>query len=133
MGGLLTVPAFLERFPQVDIISSSSFHNAWVTGTCICRIKLCFNMKIYVVKHILTGLGLTVGVWNLGCIVSAVLAIFISDSLGRRRTLLLGITLWAIGEIIQTSSYSFAQFVVGRGIAGFGMTQALHYLSRNDS
>lgn len=32
MGGLLTVPAFLERFPQVDIIGNDSFHNAWVTG-----------------------------------------------------------------------------------------------------
>jgi hypothetical protein len=32
MGGLLTVPAFLDRFPQVDIVNSSSFHNAWVTG-----------------------------------------------------------------------------------------------------
>lgn len=95
MGGLLTVPAFLERFPQVDIITSSSFHNSWVTG-------------------------LTVGAWNLGCIIAAVLAIFISDSLGRRRTLLLGITLWTVGEIIQTSSYSFAQFIVGRAIAGFG-------------
>lgn len=98
MGGLLTVPAFLERFPQVDIITSSSFHNAWVTG-------------------------LTVGSWNLGCIVAAILAIFISDSLGRRRTLLLGITLWTVGEIIQTSSYSFAQFVVGRAIAGFGTSR----------
>jgi MFS family permease len=95
MGGLLTVPAFLERFPQVNIIDNNSFHNAWVTG-------------------------LTVGTWNLGCVVSAVLAIFISDSLGRRRTLLLGITLWTVGEIIQVSSYSFAQFVVGRAIAGFG-------------
>jgi hypothetical protein len=32
MGGLLTVPAFLERFPEVDIINSSSYHDAWVTG-----------------------------------------------------------------------------------------------------
>ncbi|KAJ4372952.1 hypothetical protein N0V83_003243 [Neocucurbitaria cava] len=32
MGGLLTVPLFLERFPQVDIINDPSFHNAWVTG-----------------------------------------------------------------------------------------------------
>ncbi|KAF2029602.1 hypothetical protein EK21DRAFT_29935, partial [Setomelanomma holmii] len=95
MGGLLTVPAFLERFPEVDIVNSSSYHDAWVTG-------------------------LTVGVWNLGCVVSAILAVFISDSLGRRRTLLLGISVWAIGEIIQTSSYSFSQFVVGRAIAGFG-------------
>lgn len=96
MGGLLTVPAFLERFPQVDTISATStFHDAWVTG-------------------------LTVGVWNLGCIVSAILAIFISDSLGRRRTLLVGITIWTIGEIIQASSYSFTQFIVGRAVAGFG-------------
>jgi len=33
MGGLLTVQQFLDRFPQVDIVNQSSFHNAWVTGT----------------------------------------------------------------------------------------------------
>lgn len=49
---------------------------------------------------------------------------WISDSLGRRRTLLLGITIWTIGEVIQASSYSFAQFVVGRAVAGFGMYQS---------
>ena len=32
MGGLLTVQQFLNRFPQVDIVNDSSFHNAWVTG-----------------------------------------------------------------------------------------------------
>ncbi|KAH4178021.1 hypothetical protein HBI26_080170 [Parastagonospora nodorum] len=95
MGGLLTVPAFLEQYPQINIVDENSFHNAWVTG-------------------------LTVGTWNLGCVVSAVLAIFISDGLGRRKTLLLGITLWAIGELIQVTSYSFAQLIVGRAIAGFG-------------
>jgi MFS family permease len=63
----------------------------------------------------------------LGCVVSAILSVFISDSLGRRRTLLLGITLWTCGEIIQTSSYSFAQFVVGRAIAGFGKTDTNSY------
>jgi predicted MFS family arabinose efflux permease len=73
-------------------------------------------------------------VWNLGCVVSAILAIFISDSLGRRKTLLLGITLWTVGEIIQTSSYSFAQFIVGRAIAGFGMTlPVIHNLSCDES
>ncbi|XPS95687.1 hypothetical protein M3J09_004972, partial [Ascochyta lentis] len=97
MGGLLTVQPFLDRFPQVDILdpAQTTFHDAWVTG-------------------------LAVGSWHLGCLVSAILCIFVSDSLGRRRTLLLGITIWTIGEIIQTSSYSFAQFIVGRGIAGFG-------------
>jgi ABC-type thiamin/hydroxymethylpyrimidine transport system permease subunit len=33
MGGLLTVQQFLDRFPQVDIVNESSFHNAWVAGT----------------------------------------------------------------------------------------------------
>jgi MFS family permease len=100
MGGLLTVPAFLEQYPQINIVDENSFHNAWVTG-------------------------LTVGTWNLGCVVSAVLAIFISDGLGRRKTLLLGITLWAIGELIQVTSYSFAQLIVGRAIAGFGKAPQL--------
>lgn len=56
---------------------------------------------------------------------SAILCILVSDSLGRRRTLLLGITIWTIGEIIQTSSFSFAQFIVGRAIAGFGNVYSL--------
>jgi hypothetical protein len=33
MGGLLTVPAFLERFPQLNIVDNNNFHDAWVTGT----------------------------------------------------------------------------------------------------
>ena len=34
MGGLLTVPQFLDRFPQVDTLgpAQASFHSAWVTG-----------------------------------------------------------------------------------------------------
>jgi hypothetical protein len=32
----------------------------------------------------------------------------------------MGLTFWVIGEIIQTSSYSFPQFIVGRAVAGFG-------------
>lgn len=75
----------------------------------------------------LTFPGLTVGAWNLGCIISAILTIFIGDLLGRRRTLILGLSLWIVGEIIQTSSYSFAQFVVGRAVAGFGILQASQY------
>ncbi|KAH7551663.1 hypothetical protein BM1_09297 [Bipolaris maydis] len=95
MGGLLTVQQFLVRFPQLDIANDVSFHDAWVTG-------------------------LTVGTWHLGCIVSAITTIFVGDLLGRRRTLILGLTFWVIGEIIQTSSYSFPQFIVGRAVAGFG-------------
>ena len=104
MGGL---------FPQLDTLdpTQTSVHDAWVTGTLYT--DLWDDMSLTVV-------GLAVGSWNLGCFVSAILCILISDTLGRRRTLLLGITIWTIGEIIQTSSYSFAQFIVGRAVAGFG-------------
>lgn len=81
----------------------------------------CVSHSTAVQYVLLTKTGLAVGSWNLGCLVSAILCMWISDSLGRRRTLLLGITIWTIGEIIQTSSYSFTQFIVGRSIAGFGM------------
>ncbi|KAF2634376.1 hypothetical protein P280DRAFT_502504 [Massarina eburnea CBS 473.64] len=96
MGGLLTVPAFLERFPQVDTINNmSSARNAMVQGA-------------------------VVGTWNLGCFVSALLTIFLGDYLGRKKTLMMGLTFWVIGEIVQCSSYSFGQFIAGRFIAGFG-------------
>lgn len=32
MGGLLTVPAFLNRFPQVDTINNDSAYNAKIQG-----------------------------------------------------------------------------------------------------
>jgi len=122
MGGLLTVQQFLDRFPQVDIVNQSSFHNAWVTGTSnqVLWAHQGFRLVLEHAGSCLTSIGLTVGTWHLGCIVSAIATIFVGDLLGRRRTLILGLTFWVIGEIIQTSSYSFPQFIVGRAIAGFG-------------
>ncbi|KAF2267767.1 hypothetical protein CC78DRAFT_591201 [Lojkania enalia] len=95
LGGLLTVPAFLDRFPQVNTINNDSLNNA--------RLQ-----------------GITVGTWNLGCFASAIIAVFIGDTIGRRKQLILGLSIWIIGEIIQSSSYSFGQFIAGRFIAGFG-------------
>lgn len=34
---------------------------------------------------------------------------------------MLGLAIWVIGEIIQSSSFSFGQFIAGRAIAGFGI------------
>jgi hypothetical protein len=32
LGGLLTVPAFLDRFPQMDILQDSTIHTARIVG-----------------------------------------------------------------------------------------------------
>lgn len=60
------------------------------------------------------------GTWNLGCFLSAILTIFLGDYLGRKKTLMLGLSIWMIGELIQCTSYSFGQLIAGRFIAGFG-------------
>lgn len=39
---------------------------------------------------------------------------------------MLGLALWVIGEIVQSSSYSFGQLIAGRAIAGFGTHDRLH-------
>ncbi|KAJ9649369.1 hypothetical protein H2199_000144 [Coniosporium tulheliwenetii] len=58
--------------------------------------------------------------WNIGCFISAILAIWLGDILGRRKTIFVGLFIMGIGEIIQASSYSLGQFIAGRVIAGFG-------------
>lgn len=96
IGGLITVESFRQRFPQIDVLSNPG------------------NL------HVATIQGITVATWNIGCFVSAIITIFLGDVLGRKKTLLLGITLMATGKIIQCSSYSYGQYLAGRFIAGFG-------------
>ncbi|KAL1583804.1 hypothetical protein WHR41_07149 [Cladosporium halotolerans] len=96
LAGILTIPSFRQRFPQTDTIGNPES------------------------LHVATLQGLTVGIWNLGCFFSAILTILIGDKLGRKKTMLMGLTFLAIGEIIQASSYSWAQFLAGRAIAGWG-------------
>lgn len=96
MGGFLTVPGFLRQFPQIGVLfKPGDLHVAQLTG-------------------------FTVAVWNLGCFVSAMVALFVGDRLGRKRMMYVGLVVLCIGEIIQCASFQWGQFVAGRFIAGFG-------------
>ncbi|KAL4891213.1 general substrate transporter [Aspergillus ambiguus] len=64
--------------------------------------------------------GNMTSVYNLGCFAGAFSTIWLGDILGRPRTILLGSTIIAIGGLIQAASYSVAQIMVGRIIAGCG-------------
>jgi MFS family permease len=64
--------------------------------------------------------GTLTSVYNLGCFFGALSTIYTGDILGRPRVLLLGSTVIAIGAVIQASSYSVAQMMVGRIVAGLG-------------
>jgi sugar porter (SP) family MFS transporter len=65
--------------------------------------------------------GQIVSTYDLGCILGALMTIFVGDVLGRRKTIALGCIFCIIGGAIQASSYSLAQMIVGRIIAGLGI------------
>jgi len=65
--------------------------------------------------------GQIVSTYDIGCILGALMTIFVGDVLGRRKTIALGCVFVVIGGTIQSSSYSLAQMIVGRVIAGLGI------------
>lgn len=64
--------------------------------------------------------AITVGIWNLGCLCSAVMTVFLADRFGRKSLMTIGLVLLLIGQIIQASSFAWGQFLAGRFIAGLG-------------
>lgn len=64
--------------------------------------------------------GTLTSVYNLGCFFGALSTIWSGDILGRPRVIMLGSTVIAVGAVIQASSFSVAQMMVGRVVAGLG-------------
>ena len=64
--------------------------------------------------------GTLTSVYVLGCFFGALSTIYTGDILGRPRTIMLGSSIIALGATIQASSYSVAQMMVGRVVAGLG-------------
>ncbi|KEF59429.1 uncharacterized protein A1O9_04273 [Exophiala aquamarina CBS 119918] len=65
-------------------------------------------------------LGTVTAIYDIGCFFGAITAVWLGESLGRKRSILVGATIMSVGAILQTSSYSVAQMIVGRIIAGIG-------------
>ena len=64
---------------------------------------------------------LIVSAYSLAAFVTALGISFFTFRLGRKRTILLGNLAAVIGSVIQASSYSVAQLVVGRVVTGFAI------------
>lgn len=65
-------------------------------------------------------LGTVTAIYDIGCFFGAILAYFIGDILGRKKSVLLGTTIMSIGAILQITAYGVPQMIVGRIIAGIG-------------
>ncbi|WVF69454.1 hypothetical protein IAT40_004231 [Kwoniella sp. CBS 6097] len=90
----LTMPQFLEQFPETDPAADPSAS---------------LN------KGIMTAL------LELGAFLGALSAGWIADKWSRKMSIVVGSVWFVIGSILQASSYSFAQLVVGRFVGGIGV------------
>ena len=91
-GPLLDLPTWVATFPRIDTVNtkgSQATDNSRVQGT-------------------------VVAMYTLGAFFGALSCIYIGDKLGRVRTIQLGAAVNVIGAIIQSSSFSLAQLIVGR-------------------
>lgn len=96
MGGILTLPIFLAQFPEIDPAAGPDS----ATRS--------------------TYQGIAVASYNLGCFLGAVITIFISNPLGRKRMIMLGTAIMTIGAILQASAFTLEHFIIGRIITGLG-------------
>lgn len=64
--------------------------------------------------------GITVAIYEIGCLFGAVATIWLGERLGRKTCIMLGMCIMIVGTAIMASSYSLGQFIVGRIVVGFG-------------
>ncbi|KAJ5806896.1 sugar transporter [Penicillium riverlandense] len=67
-----------------------------------------------------TALSTVTAIYDVGCFFGAIIAFTIGERLGRKKAIMLGTTIMAIGTILQASSFSLPQMFVGRVILGVG-------------
>lgn len=100
MGGILTLKVFLDAFPMINPDAPNLTHDE-------------SSMRS-------TYQGIAVASYNLGCFIGAMITIFIGNPLGRKRMIMLGTAIMVVGAILQASSTTLEQFIIGRIITGLG-------------
>lgn len=70
-----------------------------------------------------TVLSTITAIYDIGCFFGAIIAFTIGEWLGRRKSILIGTTIMAIGAILMTASYSLEQMFVGRIVLGYVSAQ----------
>ncbi|KAJ5584644.1 hexose carrier protein [Penicillium hispanicum] len=100
-GPLATLPSWVQVFPEIDTIHAKGALEAKNS----------------------TGKGAVIAAFQIGALMGALSCIFLSDRLGRRKTIFIGSILTTIGQLLQVSAYSLIQFTVGRVVLGIGTGQ----------
>ncbi|KAJ5538646.1 hypothetical protein N7494_008125 [Penicillium frequentans] len=67
-----------------------------------------------------TTLSTVTAIYDVGCFLGAILAFTLGERFGRKKSILWGTTIMAIGTVLQASSFSLPQIFVGRVVSGIG-------------
>jgi MFS family permease len=59
--------------------------------------------------------------YNIGGVIGSTIAFFIGNALGRRMTILTGVSIACIGAVVQCAATVIAQLVAGRVVCGIGV------------
>ncbi|KAF2463556.1 general substrate transporter [Lindgomyces ingoldianus] len=82
--------------------------------------------KDYLNVHNLNGpdktdtLAIVTAIYDIGCFLGAIVAFWIGEKIGRKRTIFIGTSIMAVGAALQISSYSVGHMIVGRIVSGVG-------------
>ncbi|PYH88513.1 MFS general substrate transporter [Aspergillus ellipticus CBS 707.79] len=67
-----------------------------------------------------TLLGTITAVYDAGCLVGAMAAMYFGERWGRKKTIIWGTSIMMVGALLQITAYSVPQMIVGRVVAGLG-------------
>lgn len=101
LGSLLTEKSWYTQFPSID------------TSTTKGAVK----------SHNSTIQGVVVATFTLGALVGALSCSYTGDLLGRKKVIFIGGLCTLVGTILESTSFSIGQFIVGRVVIGLGVGQ----------
>ena len=99
VGGLTDFPSWTRQFPAIDTVNTTGAQNS----------------------HNATVQGAVVASFMIGALFGSLSCTWIGDILGRRRTIFLAGCIALIGQALECTAYSLAQFTVGRVVLGWGV------------
>lgn len=101
IGGLLSEDDWVKTFPEIDTVNSEGSEQSSKS----------------------TLQGFVVATFTIGALIGSLSCSYTGDKFGRRNVIFAAACCTLIGEILEASSFSLAQFIVGRVIIGLGIGQ----------
>lgn len=123
MGSIISTPYFLEA---VNIKVRDIDHDLCCLETCLifgghrCRYHIDSRFDMCETTPHKLPVRANTGSDDVGCMVGCLVAAGYGASLGRKKTIAIGMVIMIVGAILQTTSYSVAQLIIGRVISGIG-------------